>query len=267
MNAPMTIKQYVSQMSKVQGGRFMMGRTYVIEDPYGMSKNELPAHPVDISTFRLGTTPVTVGMWREYVRSNKRISMPKAPDWGWIDDHPMVRISWEDIMGETGTGGYCAWATQATGIKLLLPTEAQFEYAAKGGSRDLKYPWGDSFDPNMLWCSESRNSGPGRTAPVVRSEKFHKNVYGISDLAGNVAEWCYDSFADYGPLKRDRLGYQIVPANPKMIGSGKWFARRRILRGGSWLGFIPDFFRCSFRDQEYPDARNSVFGLRLATAA
>lgn len=244
-----------------------MGRTYSIDESEGTWTSELPAHPVDVSSFRLGSTPVTVGMWREYVRANKLVSMPKAPDWGWIDDHPMVRISWKDIMGETGTGGYCAWAAKVTGIKLTLPTEAQWEYAAKGGSRNSKYPWGDSFDAAKIWCSESSNVGPGQTAPVVRTSRFYQNVYGLSDLAGNVTEWCYDNFADYVPLKRDRLGYQIVPANPKVIGTGKWLERRRVLRGGSWLGFIPFFFRCSFRDQDYPDARNSVFGFRLAIDA
>ena len=69
MQAPMTIKQYVSQMRMIPGGRFTMGRTYAIADHVEFGKDEVPAHPVEISRFRMGATPVTVGTWRPYVYS------------------------------------------------------------------------------------------------------------------------------------------------------------------------------------------------------
>ena len=109
MQAPMTIKQYVSQMRKIPGGRFTMGRTYSIKDEFDYYDDEVPAHVVDISSFKMGGTLVTVGMWREYVRANKQLSMPKVPDWDWIDDHPVVNVTWNDIVGVDGTGGYCAY--------------------------------------------------------------------------------------------------------------------------------------------------------------
>ena len=98
MTAPLTVKQYVSQLQTIPGGRFTMERTYAIanEDVF---KDEVPAHPVDISAFRLGATPVTVGMWREYVRANLSLSLLDAPVWGWIDNHAVVNVCWNDIMG------------------------------------------------------------------------------------------------------------------------------------------------------------------------
>ena len=266
MQAPMTIKQYVSQMRKIPGGRFTMGRTYeiVFSDSF---KSELPAHTVDISSFQMGATLVTVGMWREYLRANTTLSMPEAPNWGWIDSHPVVNVSWNDIMGVDGTGGYCAWASRASGVRLTLPTEAQWEYAAKGGRRDLKYPWGNIWDQDKLWCSRKSLGDVRRTAPVVRSNNAYVNQYGLIDMAGNVDQWCFDTYAEYGVQKQDRLGYPVVIANPKSVGVGPLNLRLRIFRGGSWCFNNPHHFRCASRIEGSPDFRNIYIGFRLFAPA
>lgn len=255
MQAPMTIEQYVSQMSTIHGGRFTMGRTYSTNDDIGLFKDEVPAHPVDLSPFRMGGTPVTVGMWRELLRENSSLSMPAPPDWGWIDSHPMVNVSWNDIMGEDGKGGYCAWASRVCGVRLTLPTEAQWEYAAKGGQNDLRFPWGTEYDDNKVWSSvKMRRSG---TAAVNRLNNVFVNKFGVSDLCGNVWEWCLDGYQPYFK-SFDQLGYVSVSKDP--IGNGQ----EKCIRGGSWGFSNPDLLRCAFRLRFDPGDWLNYFGFRLS---
>ena len=253
MQAPMTIKQYVSQMRKIPGGRFTMGRTYSIKDKDGIFKDEVPAHQVDVSSFRLGATPITVAMWREYIRVNSSLSMPEPPNWGWIDSHPMVNVSWNDIVGIDGEGGYSTWASRITGVRLSLPSEAQFEYAAKGG-QDHKYPWSNEYDDSKVWSSVKRKRSS--TSPVDRSSNLYMNKFGVSDL-GNVFEWCLDGYQRY-VKSFDRLGYVVVSKDPIANGQDK------CLRGGSWFSSNPDLFRCAKRNQYHPGLMHSSIGFRLA---
>jgi formylglycine-generating enzyme required for sulfatase activity len=265
MKAPMTIKQYVAQMRKIPGGRFTMGRTYSIKGQSGFYSDEQPAHAVDLSTYRMGATLVTVGMWREYVRANEYVAMPKVPDWDWIDNHPIVNVSWNDIMGVDGGGGFCEWASRASGVSLSLPTEAQWENAAKGVKLNRKYPWGNNWEANKLWSSAG--TAKKRTAPVVRTNNVYENPYGIVDLAGNTWQWCYDVYEEYGSLQRDRLGYPLVPANPKNEGVNPLTSQQRVLRGGSWHFDDPVNFRCTYRFRNDPNVSNSTFGFRLSAPA
>jgi len=230
-----------------------MGRTYSIKDVEGLFKDEVPAHPVDLSPFRMGATHVTVGMWREYVRANSSLSMPAPPEWGWKDSHPMP-LSWNDIMGEDGKGGYCAWASRFGGVTLSLPTEAQWEFVAKSG-KDYKYPWGNEYDDNKVWSSVKKvRSG---TAAVDRLNNVFVNKFGVSDLGGNVWEWCLDGYQPYiKPF--DRLGYVSVSKDP--IGNGQ----QKCLRGGSWLFNNSGDFRCAIRDRLDPDLRLDNVGFRLS---
>jgi sulfatase modifying factor 1 len=256
MQAPMTIKQYVSQMRKIPGGRFTMGRTYYIKDESKLYKDEVPEHPVDISPFRMGATLVTVGMWREYLRANSSLSMPAPPEWGWIDSHPMVNVSWLEIMGSDGKGGYCAWASRLGGVRLSLITEAQWEFVAKGG-KDPKYPWGNEFDDTKVWSSvKKRRSG---TAPVDRSNNVFVNKFGVSDLSGNVYQWCLDGNRKY-VKDFDRLGYVSVPTDP--VGTGQV----KSIRGGTWLNWFPVYFRCAQRERYGPDGRLDNLGFRLVAS-
>ena len=187
-----------------------------------------------MSHFRMGATPVTWGIWKEYRQScsvpGKGIKLPDDPGWGYPDDHPVVNVSWEDIMG---LGGFCEWATKLAGFTLILPTEAQWEYAARGGTDGLDYPWGNQFDINRLWCDEHM------TAEVDRSERIHRNGYGLTDMAGNVLHWCADYFTDeYRP--------------------------HTYVRGTSWV-YCPPTFRCAYRDQFVTDFGLNFIGFRLVT--
>ena len=240
-------------MRKIPGGRFTMGRTYQLADEPEYLKNEIPAQPVDISSFNMGSTLATVGMWREYLRANPALSMPEPPDWGWIDSHPMVKVSWHDLNGIDGTGGYCEWASRVTGVNLSLPSEAQWEFVAKGG-HDYRYPWGNKYDETKVWCSlKNKFSG---TAPVNRATNVFVNKYGISDLTGHLYQHCDDGYLPYVKTF-DRLGYVKVSKDP--IGTGE----QKSFRGGSWGLDNPGNFRVTKRGGGNPYLTGSVFGFRL----
>jgi len=108
MTAPLTINDYIKQLCDIPAGQFNMGRGYVTADRKDRYADELPPHLVSISAFRMGATLVTVGMWREYTAANRKLRMPAAPEWGWLDDHPVVNVNWLDIVGKKGKGGYLA---------------------------------------------------------------------------------------------------------------------------------------------------------------
>ena len=260
MQAPLTIKQYVSQMRKIPGERFTMGRTYEIkeEDDLVSYEYEVPANAVDISLFRMGTTPVTVGMWREYVRDNESLSMPKVPDWDWIDDHPIVNVTWDDISS------YSRWASRVSRVKLILPTEAQWEYAAKGGQTTSMFPWGNRWDNSKLWSSNGEIRT--RTAPVVRTKNIYVNPYGLTDMSGNVWEWCFDAFKKYSANKRDRLGYPHVIADPK-VEPDLFIDPPRVVRGGGWDNNSSGCFRCANRFCFQRHISIHALGFRLSAPA
>ena len=216
LSAPRTIAEYKAQMVTIPGGTFTMGAD-------DLSDREKPVHRVTLSSFKMGRTLVTVSMWREYCAATGT-AMPSAPSWGWIEDHPMVNVSWEDIAGKDGEGGFCKWAG------LMLPTEAQWEYAAKGG-QDVKFPWGDTFDESKIVCYKNSSN---RTAPVIRRDRVYVNRYGLVDMGGNVWQWCADWYGAYG---------SAAATNPQGASSGE----RRVLRGGSWGYSDAVDFRCAFR--------------------
>jgi formylglycine-generating enzyme required for sulfatase activity len=117
------LKTYIEAMCTIPAGTFQMGSASGAAD-------ERPIHSVTISAFRMGATPITVAVWKEYCTATGT-TLPPAPDWGLLDDHPIVNVSWNDIMGVNGDGGFCAWASDIAGFRLTLPTEAQFEYLRK----------------------------------------------------------------------------------------------------------------------------------------
>jgi sulfatase modifying factor 1 len=237
--------KYVASMRLIPAGTFQMGSLTGNSD-------ERPAHLDTLSSFAMGETPITVDIWMEYC-SATRTAMPSPPEWGWIDDHPVVNVSWNDIMGLDGKGGFCAWASQLVGVALSLPTEAQWEYAARGGAAGQEFPWGNNFERNRLWCSNKKQSDVGKTAPVYRSTQIYRNSYGMTDMAGNVWEWCSDLYVAHSNA-----------SNVNDLGSQSTAGRLRSARGGAWYYYNPDFFRCARRGKNNPGSRSSFFGFRLA---
>ena len=237
------LNAYIESLRPIPAGTFQMGSTTGDSD-------EKPVHSVTVSAFRMGATPVTVAIWKEYC-SATGTTLPKAPDWGLLDDHPVVHVSWNDIMGVDGKGGFCAWASDIAGFRLTLPTEAQFEYASSGGQSGLVYPWGNSFDDSKLWCSKSNQRTS--TAPVIRPSNIFRNSYGLTDMSGNVWQWCSDLFGPYS------TSTQNDPTGPSSSS-----VNTRCVRGGSWGLNDPDGFRCAYRSRLYPGLGSSLIGFRLS---
>lgn len=228
---------YVSSLRSIPGGTFRYGASPVAENM---------GTPTTMSPFRMGATPVTWGMWKEYCKAES-VRMPESPSWGYPDDHPVVNVSWNDIMEP---GGFCEWASGVAGFKLTLPTDAQWEYAARGGQDGLEYPWGNDFDKSKFWCSEICMDAL-KTAAVDRTDRIYRNGYGLTDMVGNVWQWCADYYNDdYRPNGMDPVDTQE--------------SKSRCVRGGSWGVSFPLLFRCAGRTWYVPDLRFIDLGFRLS---
>lgn len=236
------LKAYVESLRPIPAGTFQMGGTKY--------DSEKPIHSVSLSAFRMGSTPVTVAVWKEYCAATGT-TLPSAPSWGLLDDHPVVNVSWNDIMGSDGNGGFCVWASDIAGFRLTLPTEAQFEYASRGGQSGFEYPWGNAFDDSKLWCSKSNERKS--TAPVTRSSNIFRNAYGLTDMSGNVFLWCSDYYGPYsGTSQNDPTGPSSTSDNGRCI------------RGGSWYFYLPGSFRCAGRSRGNPEIGGNFGGFRLS---
>ncbi|WP_037985583.1 formylglycine-generating enzyme family protein, partial [Thalassobacillus devorans] len=175
---------------------------------------------------------------------------PEGPDSGIEEklDHPVVHVSWNDVQA------YCKWAGKR------LPTEAEWEFAARGGLKHKKFPWGDNLSPNKehlcnVWQGEfpktnTVEDGYIGTAPA---KSFPPNGYGLYNVVGNVWEWCSDWFAR---SMRDRGGRN----NPKGPKSGEF----RVMRGGSYLCHHSycNRYRVAARSKNTPDSASGNIGFR-----
>ena len=145
--------------------------------------NPMASRRMSMESFWIYKHEVTVGQYQRYCRETGR-SMPVAPWWGWRDSHPMVNVTWDEAMA------YCEWAGGT------LPTEEQWEYAARGSDGNL-WPWGNVWDNSR--CN-SRAVGVGKSMPVG-SYPLGTSLSGALDMAGNVAEWCTDVSRSEGVLR------------------------------------------------------------------
>ncbi|MBN2615395.1 MAG: formylglycine-generating enzyme family protein [Bacteroidales bacterium] len=223
------------EMVWVEGGSFMMG------DEWGVgNSDEYPLHKVSLKTFSISKTEVTVLQYRTYCNATGR-KMPEAPEWGWYDNDPMVNLTWYDAVA------YCGWLAAKTGKRYRLPTEAEWEYAARGGnqSREHQYSGGRSLFSNG-WFSTNSN---GHAHPVA--QKRH-NELGLYDMSGNVWEWCSDCY--------DAKYYSNCPvSNPKGLSPGTY----HVMRGGGWYS-TRDYCRVARRQCNAPGSRCGDVGFRIA---
>lgn len=195
------------------------------------SNAEKPSHPVTLTKgFWIGQTPVTVAAYRRYVGTTGK-AMPTAPDFnsGWSDEEmPIVNVSWDDSVA------YCTWAGGR------LPTEAEWEYAARAGSTESRYGPIDE----VAWYSS--NSG-SKTHDVAQKRANGWNLY---DMLGNVLEWVNDWYG----------GYEHAPS-PERDPQGPESGQFRVLSGGSWT-YSPRGVRVSNRYRGNPGVRHDYFGFR-----
>lgn len=216
-----------ASMIRISAGEFRMGSTDEDIDAI-MQQNpaydarwfahEKPQRSVMVPEFLIYQYPVTVAQFRAYCQATGW-RMPKEPDWGWVDNHPMVNVSWEDSIQ------YATWANA------LLPTEAQWEKAARG-TDGRWWPWGNEQDPARCVCAANAT-----TTQPVGSHPDGASPYGVEDMAGNVWEWCAASATgEYDrPVPRTQQRRPLaMPGN-------------RVLRGGAWLCAYDAYFRCAYR--------------------
>ena len=227
-----TYAQSYPEMVTVEGGTFTMGDTEMEGE-----KDEQPTHQVTLKTFKIAKTETTVAQWRAFCAATGR-SMPEAPSWGWIDSHPIVNVNYGDAMA------YCDWLAEKMDADYRLPTEAEWEYAARGGklSKGTKYSGGRSLD-NAGWYDANSNK---QTQSVA---KKNPNELGIYDMSGNVWEWCKDWYGDYSATAQ---------TNPKGATTGSY----RVLRGGSW-SYSASFCRVARRIFDDPANRTLNYGFRV----
>ena len=231
-----------SRLVHVPAGAFRMGND-VGPPP------ERPAHTVTLDGFFIAQHPVTNAQYRRFVAATGHrvpfLDDARAARENWDGQrrrppdgrgaHPVVLVSWHDARA------YCRWAGGR------LPTEAEWEKAARGGLVGKNYPWGDEIGRDS-----ANYDNPAGTTPVGR---YPPNGYGLSDMAGNVWEWAADWYAlEYYATSPDR--------NPH----GPQTGRVKVLRGGAWLLF-PEFCRVSYRFRNNPDFRFNLIGFRLARSA
>ena len=222
-------KDPYTEMARVEGGEFVMGSSL----SEGAS-SEHPQHRVHLKSFYMDKCEVTVAEYREFCVATGR-QMPVTPRWGWQDNYPIVNVSWQDA------NEYAQWRQKR------LPTEAEWEYAARGGNMSKGYKYSGSNDINdVAWYEENSGSQPHPVGTKIANE------LGIYDMSGNVWEWCSDRYDEnyYSNSDSD---------NPQGPSSGV----DRVLRGGSW--YVDDFkCRVADRDKVNPSNWYHYYGFRCA---
>ncbi|MBN1283941.1 MAG: formylglycine-generating enzyme family protein [Anaerolineae bacterium] len=246
----------------IPAGPFVMGSDFE-QDP-GAYDDENPRHEVNIPyAYHIGKYPVTVAEFRAFVEGDgytnpaywteagwawRAEENRTQPDWwgepGWcFDDHPVVGVSWYEAHA------YCRWLGACLGREVRLPTEAEWEKAARGVDGRI-YPWGDAFDKNK--CN-SDESGIDQTTPVGAYSPAGDSPYGCADMAGNVWEWCLSVHRDY-------------PYNPSDGRNDVDIAGNRALRGGSFISYRW-LVRTALRGRSVPGYLSGDWGFRVVAPA
>jgi formylglycine-generating enzyme required for sulfatase activity len=221
------------EMVFIQGGRFLMGSP---KSEAERSSSERQ-HQVNVGDVWIGRYAVTFDEYDRFARAMGR-DLPNDEGWG-RGRRPVINVSWVDATA------YAKWLSQQTGQRYRLPTEAEWEYAARAGTTTARY-WGEAIGRNQANCDGCGSpSDWWKTTPVGI---FAPNGWGLYDMLGNVWEWTSSAFdADYGG------------AEQRCDASGE----RRVVRGGSW-GYRPDGVRSAYRGRVAPGNRFDDLGLRLA---
>ena len=198
--------------------------------------DEQPVHSVTVSDFSMSKTEVTFEQYDAFCTLTGR---DKPDDEGWgRGDRPVMNVSWHDVTA------FCEWMTRTTGKTYRLPTEAEWEYAARGGSKSKGYKYSGSNDLDAVGWYGGNSSR--KTHPVAQKQP---NELGLYDMSGNVWEWCADWYGDYSSSPQ---------TDPQGSNSGKF----RVLRGGGWHYSVSNC-RVAYRFKHYPDLKYNNLGFRL----
>ena len=216
------------KMVYVEGGTFQMGATS--EQGSDADSDEKPVHSVTLDSYYIGECEVTQAQWRAIMGNN--------PSYFTGDDKPVERVSWHDAQA------FCEKLSQLTGRTYKLPTEAQWEYAARGGNKSHGYKYSGSNNLSSVAWYDSNSSS--QTHAVKQKQP---NELGLYDMSGNVWEWCSDWYGDYTSNSQ---------RNPHGPSSGSY----RVLRGGSWHSYA-QACRVSYRSSDTPSGSGGDSGFRV----
>jgi len=220
------------EMLMIPAGTFRMG-----DIQGGGESNEKPVHSVSVGQFAMGKFEVTFAEYDKFAEATGR-EKPNDKGWG-RGNRPVINVSWNDATA------YAKWLSNQTGKQYRLPTEAEWEYAARAGT-ETKYWWGNSIDRSKA----NYGNNLKKTAPVGL---FSANKFGLYDTVGNVWEWtCSEYDSKYNGKEK-----ACIDEN-----SNKY----RMLRGGSWID-IPWYVRTANRSWDTPDFRNGNSGFRVVVMA
>lgn len=218
-------------MVAIGSGSFLMGS---LANTPNSDQDEYPQHTVFVKPFFLAETEVTVEQYRAFCTATGRM-MPAAPAWGWIDTHPVVNVSWEDA------NEYCKWLSNKTKENYRLPTEEEWEFAARGGtiSQNTRYAGSEDADAIGWYVGNSE----GSTRPVGSRQP---NELLLHDMSGNIWEWCSTWYTAYpgGTISKESNTY-------------------RCCRGGSW-NYGASVLRCADRGGNNPAYKYDYLGFRVA---
>lgn len=248
--------EFEPQMVQIPAGRFLMGTTEKQAEQLINERGnnrwaewEQPQHTVELSEYSIGKFPITNSEYLAFMHDMK-YNLSRG---NWDSDrfsperdrHPVSHISWKDAIA------YCNWLSEKTKKNYRLPTEAEWEKAARG-ERGLIYPWGNDFDPKKANTSESKI---GNTTEVGYYSPQGNSPYGCTDMSGNVWEWCNDRFDETEYKKRVRKRVK----DPQGCQNGSL----RVLRGGSFHHDLR-YAHCALRYWSFPYSSNYTLGFRVA---
>ncbi|MEO8380162.1 MAG: SUMF1/EgtB/PvdO family nonheme iron enzyme [Acidobacteriota bacterium] len=221
-------------LARIPASSFRMGSAAGRDD-------ERPVHRVRIDSFELGVTQVTNAQYDAFVRDTREAPAPFREEAALAHPaQPVVGVSWHEAVR------YCQWWSACTQRHFRLPTEAEWECAARAGVEDALYPWGDAPPQSRPGYATRWSNGP---EPVARQAP---NAFGLYDLCENVHEWCADWY--------DAHHYAVAASdNPRGPDGGT----RRVSRGGSWRHQIK-ISRCAARSSLPPHLQYADYGFRIA---
>ena len=232
------------QMVVLPTGRFRMGSP---SSETGRHSDEGPVRTVTIGKrIAMGRYEVTFADYDRFADADSRRIRPNGRGWG-RGRRPVIRVSQADAKA------YAAWLSAQTGKTYRLPSESEWEYAARAGTR-TRYSWGDSINCSQARYGRRRSGECGNTHDgTVAVGSFEPNAFGLYDLHGNVREWVEDCWHD---------NYEGAPTDGSAWTNGCGSIVRAVVRGGSWLD-VPRDLRSANRFRFLPSYRNFTCGFRL----
>lgn len=238
-------------MVKIPSGTFLMGCDLGKQ----CHADELPVHPVKIQRFYMSATEITFAQWGACVAA-RACRKPDDETWG-RDQRPVINVSWKDIQQD-----YLPWINKirtdnTSRGDYRLPTEAEWEYATRAGSK-TQYSWGDNIQCSQALFGYS-NYECGKQEKTDLVAQYAPNSFGLYDMHGNVWEWVADCW---------HSTYQGAPANgyPAWEQANKGNCHRRIIRGGSWAE-NDGYLRSVFRNAYQPRGRFMHIGFRVVQSS